>query len=314
MKPQAIRKIAVIGAGTMGPGIAQVFAQSGHIAVINDVDQSALKRVNKKIKASMDTFLTRGLCTREVAAKILSRIKVAPDLASAVRDADFVVEAIVEDLHLKRKLFKQLGELSPPNAILASNSSTLSIDEIAEGSIKPDKVILTHFINPPQVIPLVEVARGSKTSEQTLRVTLKLLKKAGKRPLVCNKFIPGYLINSCNMAIMAAALNFLSMGIASMEDIDRAFTEALGPRYSVMGPFKTMDLIGLDVIWQAVTSFDSNAHNDPRIASVKKLIETSNYGMKTSKGFYDYNGKSADEVMQQINGRLLNVLKAGSAK
>ena len=310
MRIADIKRIAVVGAGTMGVGIAQVFAQSGYNVTINDVNQAALKYAKSKIKASVTTLLDRNLLTREEADKILPRIQFVKNLAPAVREADFIVEAIGEDLQLKRDLFKRLDNLSPRHAILASNSSTLSIDEMAQGTKRPVKLILTHFINPPQVIPLVEVARGSKTSQETLSLTLKLLKNAGKRPLVCHKIIPGYLINTFNSAIMFAALNLLSMGVASMEDIDRAFTEALGPRYSVMGPFKTMDLFGLDIIWQGVKSFDADAHNNPTIASVRKLVEAGNYGMKTGKGFYNYSMKSPDEVMQDINGRLLNMLQA----
>ena len=312
MRVTDIKKIAVVGVGTMGTGIAQVFAQSGYAVAINDTDQGALERAKSKIKASVTTLLDRHLLTNKEADKILPRIRFIKDLALAVRDADFIVEAINEDLQLKRDLFKRLDHLSPRHTIIASNSSTLSIDEIAEGTKRVRKLILTHFINPPQVIPLVEVARGSKTSQETLSVTLKLLKNAGKRPLVCNKIIPGYLINSFNSAIMFTALSLLSMDVASMEDIDRAFTEALGPRYSVIGPFKTMDLFGLDIIWQGVKSFNANAHNDPRVASIRKLVEAGNFGVKTGKGFYRYDPKSPDRVLQDINGNLVDILHAKS--
>ena len=312
MKVTDIKKIAVVGVGTMGTGIAQVFAQSGYTVAINDTDPGALKRAKSKIKASVTTLLDRHLLTNKEADKLLPRILFVKDLAPAVGDADFIVEAINEDLRLKRDLFKRLDNLSPRHTIIASNSSTLSIDEIAEGTKRVRKLILTHFINPPQVIPLVEVARGSKTSQETLSVTLKLLKNAGKRPLVCNKIIPGYLINSFNSAIMFTALSLLSMDVASMEDIDRAFTEALGPRYSVIGPFKTMDLFGLDIIWQGVKSFNANAHNDPRVASIRKLVEAGNFGVKTGKGFYRYDPKSPDRVLQDIIGKLVDILHTKS--
>ena len=312
MKVADIKKIAVVGVGTMGTGIAQVFAQSGYTVAINDTDHGALERAKSKIKASVTTLLDRHLLTNKEADKILPRIRFVKDLGLAVRDADFIVEAISEDLLLKRDLFKRLDNLSPRHTIIASNSSTLSIDEIAKGTKRTRKLILTHFINPPQVIPLVEVARGSKTSQETLSVTLKLLKNAGKRPLVCNKIIPGYLINSFNSAIMFTALSLLSMDVASMEDIDRAFTEALGPRYAVIGPFKTMDLFGLDIIWQGVKSFNANAHNDPRLASIRKLVEAGNFGVKTGKGFYRYDPKSPDRVLQDINGNLVDILHAKS--
>ncbi len=312
MKVTDIKKIAVVGVGTMGTGIAQVFARSGYAVAINDTDQGALERAKSKIKRSVTTLLDKHRLTNKEADKILPKILFAKDLALAVRDADFIVEAINEDLLLKQDLFKRLDNLSPRHTIIASNSSTLSIDEIAKGTKRAKKVILTHFINPPQVIPLVEVVRGAETSEETLNVTLKLLENAGKRPLVCNKIIPGYLINSFNSAIMFTALTLLSLDVASMEDIDRAFTEALGPRYSVIGPFQTMDLFGLDVIWQGVKSFDANAHNDPRVACIRKLVEAGNFGVKTGKGFYRYDPKSPDKVLQDINSKLADILHAKS--
>ncbi len=312
MKVTDIKKIAVVGVGTMGTGIAQVFAQSGYAVAINDTEQGALERAKSKIKRSVTTLLDKHRLTNKEADKILPKILFAKDLALAVRDADFIVEAINEDLLLKQDLFKRLDNLSPRHTIIASNSSTLSIDEIAKGTKRAKKVILTHFINPPQVIPLVEVVRGAETSEETLNVTLKLLENAGKRPLVCNKIIPGYLINSFNSAIMFTALTLLSLDVASMEDIDRAFTEALGPRYSVIGPFQTMDLFGLDVIWQGVKSFDANAHNNPTVASIRKLVEAGDFGVKTGKGFYRYDPKSPDKVLQDIIGKLVDILHTKS--
>jgi 3-hydroxyacyl-CoA dehydrogenase len=165
--------------------------------------------------------------------------------------------------------------------------------------------MLTHFVNPPNIIPLVEVARGENTSDETFEFTIALLKQAGKSPLILKKMIPGHLINNFNFAILSTALGFMGQGIASIEDIDRAFTEALGPRYSVMGPFKTMDLLGLNVLWQAVTSFDPNAHNDPRIAELRKLYEAGKLGMRAGAGFYDYSGKTYFETLNYYNSRIL---------
>ncbi len=312
MKVADIRKVAVVGVGTMGTGVAQVFAQSGYAVALNDTDQGALERAKSKIEASASTLADRHLLTDQEADSILPRIQFVRDLVQAVGDADFIVEAINEDLPLKQDLFKRLDHLSPRDTIIASNSSTLSIDEIAKGTKRAEKIILTHFINPPQVIPLVEVVRGAETSEETLNVTLKLLESAGKRPLVCNKIIPGYLINSFNSAIMFTALTLFSMDVASMEDIDRAFTEALGPRYSVIGPFQTMDLIGLDVIWQGVKSFDANADHNPTVASIRKLVEAGDFGVKTGKGFYRYDPKSPEKVSQDINSKLVDILHAKS--
>jgi len=306
--------VAVIGAGTMGPGIAQVFAQAGCPVQIIDIDKIALKQAQKRIESSVNAFQKAGVYGARKAAATLSNINITTNLAAGLKKADFIVEAIGENLELKRTLYKQIEKLAPASAIIASNTSTFSIDDLARGSKRPGRYMLTHFVNPPHVIPLVEVARGMQTSDKTYDFTLALLKQAGKRPLILKKMIPGHLINNFNFAILSTALGFMGQGIASIEDIDRALTEALGPRYSIMGPFKTMDLLGLNIIWQSVTSFDPNAHNDPRIEELKKLYQAGKLGMRTGAGFYDYGGKTYFDTLNYYNRRILKTYKTAQGK
>ena len=308
-KGKIVCKVAVIGAGTMGPGIAQVFAQAGCPVQIIDIDKVALKQARERVESSVNAFKEAGIYGERKAASTLSNISVTANLAAGLKEADFIVEAIGENLELKRALYKQVEKLAPPTAIIASNTSTYSIDDLARGSKRPGRYMLTHFVNPPHVIPLIEVARGARTSDKTYDFTLALLKQAGKRPLILKKMIPGHLINNFNFAILSTALGFMGQGIASIEDIDRALTEALGPRYSIMGPFKTMDLLGLNIIWQSVTSFDPNAHNDPRIEELKKLYRAGKLGMKTGAGFYDYGGKTYFDTLNHYNRRILKTYK-----
>ena len=225
-----------------------------------------------------------------------------------------IVEAIAENLEIKKALFKQIEKLAPAKAIIASNTSTYSIDDLAAGSKRPGKYMLTHFVNPPHVIPLVEVARGVKTSKATYEFTLALLKQAGKRPLILKKMIPGHLINNFNFAILSTAMGFMGQGIASIEDIDRALTEALGPRYAIMGPFKTMDLLGLNILWQAMISFDPNAHSDPRVKQLRVLYQAGKLGMRTGSGFYDYSDKSYFDTLNEYNRRILNTYNKAQEK
>jgi len=298
----------------MGPGIAQVFAQAGCPVQIIDIDKIALKQAQKRIESSVNAFQKAGVYGARKAAATLSNINITANLAAGLKKADFIVEAIGENLELKRTLYKQIEKLAPASAIIASNTSTFSIDDLARGSKRPGRYMLTHFVNPPHVIPLIEVARGMQTSDKTYDFTLALLKQAGKRPLILKKMIPGHLINNFNFAILSTALGFMGQGIASIEDIDRALTEALGPRYSIMGPFKTMDLLGLNIIWQSVTSFDPNAHNDPRIEELKKLYQAGKLGMRTGAGFYDYGGKTYFDTLNHYNRRILKTYKAAQEK
>jgi len=313
-KGKIVCNVAVIGAGTMGPGIAQVFAQAGCPVQIIDIDKIALKQAQKRIESSVNAFQKAGVYGARKAAATLSNINITANLAAGLKKADFIVEAIGENLELKRTLYKQIEKLAPASAIIASNTSTFSIDDLARGSKRPGRYMLTHFVNPPHVIPLIEVARGMQTSDKTYDFTLALLKQAGKRPLILKKMIPGHLINNFNFAILSTALGFMGQGIASIEDIDRALTEALGPRYSIMGPFKTMDLLGLNIIWQSVTSFDPNAHNDPRIEELKKLYQAGKLGMRTGAGFYDYGGKTYFDTLNHYNRRILKTYKAAQEK
>jgi 3-hydroxybutyryl-CoA dehydrogenase len=309
-KGKVVCNVAVIGAGTMGPGIAQVFAQAGCPVILIDIDKAVLKQAQQRFKSSVNAFREAGVYSTRKAAAALSNFSVTADLAAGLKSADFIVEAIGENLELKRALYKQVEKLAPARAIIASNTSTFSIDDLAKGSKRPDRYILTHFVNPPNVIPLLEVARGVRTSDATFKYTLALLKRAGKRPLILKKMIPGHLINNFNFAILSTALDFMKQGIASVKDIDRALTEALGPRYSIMGPFKTMDLLGLNIIWQAVTSFDPNAHNDPRISELSKLYKAGKLGMRTGAGFYDYSGKTYYDTLNYYNSRILKTYRA----
>jgi len=313
-KGKIVCNVAVIGAGTMGPGIAQVFAQAGCPVQIIDIDKVALKQARERIESSVNAFKEAGIYGTRKAAATLSNISVTANLAAGLKAADFIVEAIGENLDLKRALFKQIEKLAPPTAIIASNTSTFSIDDLAKGSKRPGRYMLTHFVNPPHVIPLIEVARGVQTSDKTYDFTLALLKQAGKRPLILKKMIPGHLINNFNFAILSTALGFMGQGIASIEDIDRALTEALGPRYSIMGPFKTMDLLGLNIIWQSVTSFDPNAHSDPRIKELRKLYQAGKLGMRTGAGFYDYGGKTYFDTLNHYNRRILKTYKTAQEK
>ena len=304
-----VKRIAVIGAGVMGPGIAIAFARYGFPVTLTDIDSTALESAAAYLRAMSGLFNPKPGRGGRRPKDIMAGIRLTTSLEKAAGNADFIIEAVKEELTVKSRLFAELEKVCPPQAILASNSSSLSIDDIVDKVACRDRIILTHFVIPAEVMPLVDVARGSTTSDETFECTIGLLRRIGKEPIIYDKVLPIYLVNSFNEAIMWKALDLLGKGVATTEEIDRVFTEGLGQRLSVMGPFKTMDFMGLDLLWLAVTNFIPNAHSDPRIARIRELVQAGNFGIKTGRGFYDYGGCSRGETMLEINRQLLDIIK-----
>ena len=190
-----IRKIAVMGAGAMGHGIAQVAAMSRFEVIMRDISEEFLERGMKNIQWSINKFVEKGKLKPEEAEETLKRIKTTVSLEEAVKEADFVIEAVPEDLNLKQQVFREMDAHAPSHTILATNTSALPITEIAAATKRPEKVVGMHFFNPPQLMRLVEVVRGEKTSEDTCKVTVELAKKFGKEPVLCKKDVPGFIAN-----------------------------------------------------------------------------------------------------------------------
>lgn len=308
MKLKDIKKVAVVGAGVMGVGIAQNFAQAGFEVSLHDVKEKSLDNALLLIKANLETFVENNIITKKKAKDTLPRIKTTTNMAEAVGDAYFITEAIFEVMDAKKDIFRKLEELCPSDAILASDSSTLPISEIAKATKRPERVILTHYLNPPHVMPVVEVVKGDKTSEETINITREMMIKIGKTPAVLAKTIPGYLVNSFNSAILGTALELMEDGVSSKEEIDALFKYALGPRLSVLGPFEILDSFGLDLVRTAARGMVSMGVKrwEPILNSVtiKELVDAGNFGLKTGSGYYDYTEKSHEEMMNVINERL----------
>ncbi len=308
MKLKDIKKIAVVGAGVMGVGIAQNFAQAGFEVSLYDIKEKALENATLLIKANLETFVKNDIITKEKAQDTLPRIKTTTNMTEAVEDAYFITESIFEVMDEKKDIFRKLEKLCPNDAILASNSSTLPISEIAKATNRPERVILTHYLNPPHVIPVVEIVKGDKTSEETINITREMMIKIGKTPVVLVKTIPGYLVNSFNSVILGTALELMEDGVSSKEEIDALFKYALGPRLSVLGPFEILDIFGLDLARTAARGMVSMGVKrwEPVLNSVtlKELVETGNFGLKTGRGYYDYTEKPYEKMMNVINERL----------
>jgi len=290
MKVEDIKRVAIIGFGTMGSGIAQVVAQAGYEVIARDVTDDLLKRGLEIIKSGpfgLEKAVERGKITREQAEAALSRIKVTTDLASAVKEADFIIEAVFENLELKKKVFREVDELAPRHAIIVSNTSTLSITALASATTRPDKVAGMHFFNPAPVMRLVEVIRGLQTSDETIEVVKGLAQKLGKTPVIVNKDVPGFVANRIGLPAMLEAIRLYEEGVASAQDIDNAMK--LGYNWP-MGPLELADLVGLDVLLDSCESIYAETrdpkYNPPII--LRQMVRAGWLGRKTKRGFYVY--------------------------
>jgi len=285
-----INKVAVIGAGTMGSGIAYVCAVKGYNVSVRDIKEDLVKRGMGKIREMIATGVNRGKLTPKEAEETMKRIKGTTDIAEAVKDADLVIEAVFEDMNLKKKVFKELDEASPSHTILASNTSVLSITEMGSATKRPDKVVGIHFFNPPYTMKLIEIISGDHTSEDTMKIANDFAVSLDKETVQV-KDTPGFIVNRILGAALGEAMYLLEEGIASAKDIDKACV--LGLNWPV-GPITLADFVGLDVAYHSGKSISAALGEDyirKRLKPSKLLeekVKAGHLGIKTRKGFYDY--------------------------
>ena len=281
----AFSKIGVVGAGTMGNGIAQAFAQAGFEVVMSDVAQAALDRALATISGSYDRLIKKEKMTAEQKAAALARIKTATDLA-ALKDADLVIEAATENLELKLKIFRQLDELAKADAVIASNTSSISITKLAASTKRPDKVIGMHFFNPVPLMALVELIRGLQTSDATYAAVEEVSKAVGKSPVQVRNS-PGFVVNRMLCPMINEAIFALGEGLATAAQIDEAMK--LGANHPI-GPLALCDMIGLDV-QLAVMNVLFDGFKDPKYRPAPllvEMVEAGYLGRKTGRGFFTY--------------------------
>ena len=281
----AFRKIGVVGAGTMGNGIAQAFAQAGFEVVMSDVAQAALDRAMNTISGSYDRLIKKEKMTAEQKAAALARIQTATELA-ALKDADLVIEAATENLELKLKIFRQLDELAKADAVIASNTSSISITKLAASTKRADKVIGMHFFNPVPLMALVELIRGLQTSDATYAAVEEASKAVGKTPVQVRNS-PGFVVNRMLCPMINEAIFALGEGLATAAQIDEAMK--LGANHPI-GPLALCDMIGLDV-QLAVMNVLFEGFKDPKYRPAPllvEMVEAGYLGRKTGRGFFTY--------------------------
>ena len=280
-----MRRVAVLGAGTMGNGIAQVFAQAGHEVTLRDLDQAILDRALGQIDRSLAKLAEKGKISAALRDAARGRIQATTDLAAA-SSAELVVEAVVEDLGVKRALFAELDRLTPPATLLASNTSSISITKLGAATRRPDKVIGMHFMNPAPLMALVEVIRGQATSEESTRTVMDLARALGKTAVEVSDF-PGFVANRVLMPMINEAVFALHEGVAKPEAIDEVMK--LGMNHP-MGPLTLADFIGLDVCL-AILEVLHEGLGDPKYRPcplLKRMVDAGWLGRKSGRGFYTY--------------------------
>lgn len=286
MKVEDIKTVAVLGAGLMGHGIAQVCAMAGYKVWMRDIKQEFLDSGMQKIQWSLSKLVERQKISDADAKAAMGRISTTLDLKEAAKDADIVIEAIPEVMSLKQETFKELDEICPPHTILASNTSSLSITEIAKATKRPDKVVGMHFFNPPQIMRLVEVIYGEKTSDETAKVTYDLAKKLGKEPVYCRKDVPGFIANRVMTPPGIFFCWLVSQGVIKPEEIDSVLHLRAG---QPMGALGLMDYTGIDTNYHVMKFFEEREPNKFKVPPIiEKLFKEGKLGVKTGEGFYKY--------------------------
>jgi 3-hydroxybutyryl-CoA dehydrogenase len=281
-----IRQIAVIGTGTMGRGIAYLAAVAGYDTVIHDADAAALDAARASVESSLRKQTEKGKVTADAAAAAMERLQTAADLEPAVRQADLIIEAVPEDLDLKKNIFGQADLFCDEESILASNTSSMSISELAGAVERRDRFVGMHFFNPPRAMKLIEIVRGERTSDDTVAQVRAVAEKMGKTPIVVRDS-PGFATSRLGIALGLEAIRMLEEGVASAEDIDRAME--LGYNHP-MGPLRLTDLVGLDVrlsIAEVLAATLGPRFEPPQL--LREMVREGKLGRKSGRGFYEWN-------------------------
>ena len=314
MKLEEIKNISVLGAGIMGHGIAQSFLMGGYPVMLYDIQESILKTAVAHIEKNLGLFFQSDLIGKQDIELSLQRLSTTVDLRHAVEVSDFIVEAVPEDLSLKQDLFEQVESFCEKNAIIASNTSSLTLKDIGELVKNKEMLVTTHWFNPPHIVPTVEVVKGEETSDETVETAYQLLEKIRKMPIKIHHELPGFLVNRIQIAMAREILDIYEKGIASAADIDRALKGSIGFRLASIGPLLTMDLAGVKLwlrVCENLLPHIQSSIEPPK--ALQQLASQGHDGIKSGKGFYDYavdfSKAGLDEAIQKRDQEFLSRLK-----
>jgi len=305
-----IRNITVIGAGLMGHGISQIFARKGYPVTLMDLNQDLLSSALKNIRSNLTLMADNNIGKHNEIDSVISRIKTTTDMTEATADTDYVIEAVSENLDLKQKVFRELDSLCKGDTILATNTSVISITEIASKSTLRDRIVGTHFWNPPYLIPLVEVVRGDDTSDETMDRTFSLLQSVGKHPVRVNKDVPGFVANRLQHALWREAISIVEKGIADAATVDECVKYGFGLRLPVLAPMENADMVGTDLTYAIHDYILKHLESSPEPSPLlKKLVEEGNLGFKSGHGFQEWPEEKVEESRKRLQKYLLGVIK-----
>jgi 3-hydroxybutyryl-CoA dehydrogenase len=308
LKAEQMRNIGILGAGLMGHGIAQVFALKGYKVKLFDNDSKVLQSAPGKIRSNLQTLLEMGLVESRELEACLNHLQICHTLGGMCEGIELAIEAVSENLDLKRAVFLELERLTSPQTILCSNTSGISISLISEKLQFKERVVGTHFWNPPHIVPCVEVIKSQFTGDEVFHIVIELMERVGKEPVRVLKDVPGFLGNRLQHALWREAISLVEKGIADPEDIDRVVKYGFGLRLPFLGPLETADLAGLDLTCDIHQYLFPDLENRSTPSPLlKKLVAQKKIGVKTKKGFYHWTDESIKQIIQQRDQALLKI-------
>ncbi len=308
MNPEEVQHIGIVGAGLMGHGIALQFALSGYDVALVDTTDEKLRASMDNVRKTLEVLVEQGLVEPHIAGPVPDRIHPSVSLADAFAGVDFVVEAVFEDLGLKQEVFADLDRCTPEHATLTSNTSSFMTSQLAPLTRRPEKVVVANWWNPPYLLPLIEVVRGPRTSDETVELITGLFSRLGKKPVVLQKESLGFIGNRMQFALLREALSIVAQGIATPEDVDAVVKTSFGRRLAVAGPLEVFDIAGWDTIAAICDQLFPDLEKDSQTPDlVRHMVERGDLGVKSGQGFYKWDDDAVVALRRRITRALASI-------